>query len=144
MGSVLSHYKCKCGGVITEESYYKIHSSHRFCSKCGTTTTREYDFNTESYIEDRVGGYGSFLILTKNGVKSGGFDSKESAMTFFKQFKNNPPKDVVLSKSYIHFYDEFKKIGKVVWGNGKPSEYEDLLIHNEDEDFDSEFDALIG
>ena len=41
MGSVLSEEKCKCGGVVTIDDYYKTFEIYVSCNRCGYFYSRE-------------------------------------------------------------------------------------------------------
>lgn len=128
MSSVTERFQCTCGGVL--ESYFdnSTHEMDECCSKCGKSYSRTYDYYRDEYNVIECGGFGFVRLVGILNVQTYTISSKQEAMEYYERAKRNEFNYFIYSKSYIHFYDPTLKKGKVVWGGGKPEEYQEELV----------------
>lgn len=144
MGSVLSEEKCKCGGVVTIDDYYKTFEIYVSCNRCGYFYSRELkrdenykpifdDQGKPIYIEKELPGYGSACIWSKKGVGSIYYLreplTKEIEEEFFKILQEE---DVDKEKSYLISYDKQTNLVKAIYGR-PPLLYQQLEEKYEEE-----------
>lgn len=122
MSSVFFTTRCECGGAKSSDFCCSTHNTNEFCCKCGKTYRKTYDYRSDDHISEYSGGFGAYRLVKRNNVICGGLDSKRHALEVLNQVKNGEFGNVILSDSYVYFYDADNRKGKVVWGKSHPEE----------------------
>ena len=154
--------KCSCGGVICHQLDVLDGLSFYNCSKCGLYH-RDYPLSDEhdgliytmiasdggkkkqvAFKTKAGGGLGTVKLLAKTHLVSYySIDSLDEAEQLIQSLNDGEYPEVDVSSSYIYLHHPQNNTGEVVWGYGKPVEF-DVMEAGDDEAFEKACYDCVG